>query len=137
MRPTPVAVLDMPDSADAGGQVTVSLRLLTDGVAQSTGALVATLSWDPAVLQFNAANAAAIPYVMGYYNNAQGQTRIVVSEPSGIAGNFSAVAFVFDVVGVSGAVSNLSVSLDQLIAAQTFADFTSGAVGADRVLIIR
>jgi hypothetical protein len=127
----------MPDSADAGGQVTVSLGLLADGVAQSTGALVATLSWDPAVLQFNAANAAATHYFTGHYDNALGRSRLVVSEPGGIVGNFSAVALVFDVVGAAGAASNLSVSLDQLIAARIFVDFTSGAVGADRVLIIR
>jgi len=137
VRPTPVARLDMPDSADVGGQVTADLRLVTEGVFELTGALVATLIWDPAVLQFNAASAAAIPYFKGYYDNIQGRARLLVSEPQGIGGNFTALAVTFDVVGTSGASTNVSVSLDQLIAARLFRDFTSGAVGDDRTLIVR
>jgi len=137
VRPTPVAILDMPDSANAGGQLVVNLRLLTEGVAELTGALVATLSWDPAVLQFNAVSAGAIPYFTGYHNNTEGRTRLVVSEPIGIGGNFTALVIMFDVVGVSGATTSLDVSVDQMIAAHSFRDFTSGAVGRDHVLIIR
>jgi hypothetical protein len=137
VRPTPVARLEMPDSADAGGQVTADLGVVTEGVFEMTGALVATLIWDPAVLQFNAASAAAIPYFKGYYDNTQGRARLLVSEPQGIGGNFTALAVTFDVVGASGASTNVSVSLDQLIAARLFRDFTSGAVGDDRTLIVR
>jgi hypothetical protein len=137
VRPIPVARLEMPDSADAGGQVTADLGLVTEGVFEMTGALVATLIWDPAVLQFNAASAAAIPYFKSYYDNTHARARLLVSEPQGVGGNFTALAVTFDVVGASGASTNVSVSLDQLIAARLFRDFTSGAVGDDRTLIVR
>ena len=56
--PVPVARLDMPASADVGGQVSVDVQLLTAGYGSLTGAFAFTLSFDPSVLQYSADTAA-------------------------------------------------------------------------------
>jgi hypothetical protein len=137
VRPTPVAVLDMPDSVAAGGQVQVSLRLLTEGITNTTGAFAATVTWDPAVLQLDTGAAAAVPYFVSNSDNVQGWARFVVSEPQGIGGNFSAAVLTFDAVGVSGASTTVEVTVDRLISAESFRDFGSEAVGDNRVLVVR
>ena len=134
--PTPVARLDMPDSADAGGQVVANLVLLTAGTGHSTGAFAATLSWDQSVLQYNAGVNPQF-YSVGVFDNTEGTLKVVVSEPAGIVGNLLAMTITFDVVGSSGSSTDISVAVDKLISAVTFRDLTAGTLGQDHPVTVR
>ena len=62
---------------------------------------------------------------------------MVASEPTGIAENDTVVTIVFDVVGGGGSTTDLEVSIDGLIEALTFTDFTADGLGQTRSLIIQ
>jgi len=135
VAPVPVARLDMPASVGVGGQVSVDVQLLTAGYGSVTGAVAFTVSFDPSVLQYSANTAAG--YVALVFDNTAGTIRIVASEPTGFADDFTAATIVFDVVGGAGSPSDLDVSIDGLIEALIFIDFTADGVGETRSLIIQ
>ena len=135
VAPVPVARLDMPDSVDVGGQVSVDVQLLTAGYGSLTGAFALALSFDPAVLQYSSDTAAG--YVASIFDNTAGTIRMVASEPMGFADDFTAATVLFDVVGGAGGPTDLDVSIDGLIEALIFIDFTADGVGQTRSLIIQ
>ncbi len=136
VNPTVVARLDMPDSADAAGQVMADLVLLTTGTGASTGAFAATLSWDPAVLTFNAGINPS-NFASWVADNAAGTLRTVVSDPAGMVGNLLSLTITFDVVGAGGSSTSMAVGIDQLLESGTFADFATGAVSQNHSLSVR
>ena len=133
--PVPVARLDMPDSVGVGGQVSVDVQLLTAGYGTVTGAFAFTVSFDPSVLQFS--EDTGDYYVAWVIDNIGANISIVASVPTGTADNVTVITIVFDVVGGAGGPTDLGVSIDRLIAASTFTDFTADGVGQTRSLIIQ
>ena len=135
VAPVPVARLGMPDSVGVGGQVSVDVQLLTAGYGTVTGAVAFTVSFDPSVLQYSADTAAG--YVALVFDNTAGTIRMVASVPTGFADNVTVATPVFDVVGGAGSTTDLDVSIDGLIEALIFSDFTADGVGQTRSLIIQ
>ena len=135
VNPVPAARLEMPESVGVGDQVSVDVQLLTAGYGSSTGAFAFTVNFDPSVLQYNVGSTAY--YVALVFDNTGGNIRMVASVPTGIADNFTAATIVFDVVGGAGGPTDLDVSIDRLIAALIFTDFTVDGVGQTRSLIIQ
>ena len=133
--PVPVARLEMPESVGVGVQVSVDAQLLTTGYASVPGAYAFTVSFDPSVLQYNGVS--ATDYVAVIFDNIVGSVRIVASAPTGMAGNVTVATLVFDVVGGAGSSTDLEVSVDRLIEALTFGDFTADGVGETRSLMIQ
>jgi len=133
--PLPVARLDMPDSVAVGGQVSVDMQLLTAGYGNVAGAFAFTLTFDPSALQYSSATSNY--FATGIFDNTSGIIKMATSEPTGIAENDTVVTIVFDVVGGAGGPSELGVSMDALISAMTFTDFTADGVGQARSLIIQ
>ena len=135
VEPVPVARLNMPDAVGVGGQVSVDVQLLSTGYGTVTGAFAFTVSFDPSVLQYSSSTSAY--YAALVFDNTAGDTRIVVSVPTGIADDVTAATLVFDVIGGAGGPTDLDVSIDGLIAPSTFADFTADGVGQTRSLTIQ
>ena len=132
-----VARLTMPDTVTAGAQLEATVILDTRGVSHRAGALDASVTFDPAFLQFSTVAVDTIPFVSGYYDNVSGFVRFVTSEPQGIAGELSVLTITFDVIATPGAKGTLAVGVNRFIAAGTFADATASTVALGRSYVVR
>ena len=115
-------------AAVGGTRVTVPIVAdLTGSGGASLGSATARLTWPTGVLAYLGAGAGALGAPVVNADSAAGTLVFAVANPAGVSGQPVLLTASFAVVGARGATGSLSLSLDEMSRAGTFADLRPSA----------
>jgi len=122
--------VEIPTPATSGQTVQAELILNTTGVSHAVGAVTITLEWDMNVLSLGAWSGFLWDNAWTALRwNSTGRLRVVVSVPAGLTGEVTILRFPFQVIGGSGAGTDISLSVDRAISALTFLEIGNSLPG--------